>query len=73
MAQDHASSKKEELLVQLAERLVSMGWYIKDSPNLAGLINFFAQAPEDQIRGLITACEKYIANSPPCRRLSQHK
>lgn len=58
--------EKEALLKDLAERLVRMGWFVAGSDGLDGTINFLHQASDDQLRGLIAACDRRIANPPRC-------
>jgi hypothetical protein len=60
--------EREALLKDLAERLVRMGWFVAGSEGLDDTINFLRQAPDDQVRGLIAACERKIANPPRCQR-----
>jgi hypothetical protein len=72
MSTKNPDPQKETLLQDLAERLVRIGWFVAGSENLDGLINFFRQASNDQLNGLIAACDQYIANPPPCRQV-QHR
>lgn len=58
--------EKEALLKDLAERLVRMGWFVAGSDGLDGTINFLRQASDDQLGGLIAACDRKIANPPHC-------
>jgi hypothetical protein len=57
---------KEALLGELAKKLVEMGWFTAGSPGLTGMMDFFSQAPDDQIKGLIKGCERRIADPSSC-------
>lgn len=63
---DRQPASKEVLLEQLAEKLVQMGWLSSGSPGVRAIMDNFRQAPEDQILGLIEACERRIADPPRC-------
>lgn len=63
---DRPVPEKEALLKDLAERLVRMSWFVAGSDGLNGTINFLRQAPADQLRGLIAACDRRIANPHRC-------
>ena len=65
---DGPAAEKEALLKDLAERLVRMGWFVAGSEGLEGTINLFRQAPDDQLKGLIAACDCKIANPTRCQR-----
>jgi len=60
------SANKEALLGQLADKLIQMGWFSTGSPGVRAIMDNLRQAPEDQIQGLIEACERRIANPPCC-------
>jgi hypothetical protein len=52
-----------ELLVQqLAERLVKMGWLTANSAGMRQMMENLRNGADDQLRGLIAACERRIAN-----------
>jgi hypothetical protein len=61
---------KKLLIRQLGDKLVQMGWFVADSPGLRGTLDFLSQAPEEQIQGLIKACERRMAE-PVCCDLRQ--
>ncbi len=63
---DRPSSSRDALLAELADRLVRMGWFTAGSPGLAGTLDFLRQAPEDQLQGLVKACERHLADPPCC-------
>lgn len=63
---DQEPAEKEVLLGQLADKLVQMGWLSSGSPGVRAIMDNFRQAPEDQILGLIEACERRIADPPRC-------
>ena len=60
-ADDH-----EVLVRELADRLVRMGWLTPDSEGLRQMIENLRNGSDDQLAGLVAACDRRIANPPRC-------
>jgi len=59
-------SQKDALLQELGDKLVQMGWFVPNSAGVRDVKNAFRSASEATLKGLITACERRIANPPRC-------
>jgi hypothetical protein len=56
----------ERLVLELADRLVRMRWITPNSTGLQQMIENLRNASEDQLTGLIVACDRRIADPPCC-------
>ena len=56
----------DELVRGLANRLVTMEWLTPDSDDARQFAENQREVPNDQLRGLIAACDRCIADPPCC-------
>jgi hypothetical protein len=56
----------EHLVLELADRLVRMRWLTANSADLQHVIQNLSSASDEQLTGLIAACDRHIANPPRC-------
>jgi hypothetical protein len=56
----------ERLVLELADRLVRMRWLTPSSVDLQQMIQNLRGASDDQLTGLIAACDRHIADPQCC-------
>jgi len=57
----------ERLVLELADRLVRMRWFAPNSAGLQQMIEHnLSNASDDELTGLIEACDRHIADPPRC-------
>jgi hypothetical protein len=56
----------ERLVLKLADRLVTMRWLAPNSVARQQVVQNLSNASDEQLTGLIAACDRHIADPPCC-------